>query len=335
MIKKTIIIGIIILMLVSSSSISALNPRIKGETTILPHIDNTIIENIYENSKTNNSQDFIYSMDKINFEIGWIKINSTGKGFHAIIPLRVFRINAPIPTIQYHNFFSFRIDLFITLVVYNDSKAITNITVNGERLDPITGNHSFLMGMLKIPSIGPLRSLLKNGVIDGIQAWQQLCVTYGVFKGYLSPAGILRWIRDKTIGKPVINLSDWKWRGEEVDEYLKALGGVPPRYQNYNIKILNGTRLNRWRDFFEENFPKMSEQIINKTLRYLVVLLPGYFWNRMPIRTSFLHLEMPQQLLGYTPFVIWGETSKLKKIVECLQFLPDDWFHDERIKFSI
>lgn len=337
--KKAIIIGMVTLMLVMTTHLNVLSEQIKKDDSILSSNENMDVlaekdNSVNEDANTDDLHRSVFSNSDITFRSGWIKVNSTGKGLHLIIPLKLLKINAPIPTIQYHNFFPFKIDMFVTLLVYNDTKAITNITyfnwtTKNFSYHNISGNHSLLLGMFKIPSMNLLKQLLIGGVIDGIQPVQHFAKGLGLVN--LTPAGILRGIvgriNNRIFGKPdpIINITK-----KETKDFLRALNGVPPRYQNYDIPILNGTRINRWRDWFEENFPGMSNRLINKTLRYLVILLPGYFWNRMPIRTSFLHLEMPQQLLGYTPFVVCGKTQRLEKIVGKIQNLIPDIFYDGR-----
>lgn len=332
--KKAIIIGMVTLMLVMTTHLNVLGDQIKKDDSILSSNENVEVERAekdnYENEDSNldDLHSSVVANSDIYSQFGWIKVNSTGKGLHLIVPLKLLRINLPIPTLQYHNFFPFKIDMFVTLLVYNDTKAITNIryfnwTTKNYSYHNISGDHSLLLGMFKIPAIGPFRHLLKNGLIDGIQPVQQFLSKHGLAN--LSPAGILRWIRNLIIGGPIIDT-----RNTSFDKFLRAFGGVPPRYQNTNSPIFNGTYINYCRDKFEGNHPFLADLILNQTIRYSFVLYPGYFWNRMPIRTSFLHLEMPQQLLGYTPFVVCGKTHRLEKIVGKIQNLIPDIFYDGR-----
>ena len=157
-------------------------------------------KSIKNNYTSENS--FYYKDTEINFFSNWAKIHSTGMGFHVIYALKVLKINAPIPTIQYHNFFPFRIDLFITWCRYFDENATTIISpVIGDNKPPIEGNHSFIIAFLKIPTMNPLRHLLNDGIIDGIQPWQQKF-------GKLSFAYFLRCIRDLFIDEPIIDICD-------------------------------------------------------------------------------------------------------------------------------
>jgi len=247
----------------------------------------------------NKSNSFIINGIEYKYNLSWSKINSSGKGFHIIYALKVLKFNAPIPTPQYHNFFPFKIDLFFTWCRYWDQNATTVITpVNGEKNHTITGDHSFFIVFLKIPAMNLLRQLLKDGILDGLQGWQQKF-------GDLSFAGFLRHIRNSLIGGPI------KWVKNETLDFLKTLSGVVPRYDNWYTPILNIPPFKEKIEDFQNSdtlLSNLTTEFILTKLRYLFfMLLPGMFWNRSPIRMSFLHPIIPQKLLGYTPFVIWCE----------------------------
>ena len=284
-------------------------------------------------SKIIRSTDFL----RINSTMHWIKVNSSGKGFHLIIPVRLLKLNLPIPTIQYYNFFPFKIDMFITLIVYNDSRA--NTTIERQNREPIyiNGSHSLLLGMIKIPSINLLRQLLSGGIIDGIQPIQQLFGKVGLQK--YTFAGFLRRVRDYIIDEPIIDISN-KTRYPDLVELFKTLSGIPPRYKGG--PILNFSYVNYTWHLIEEIFPSFRGlilyYIIKDIIRYDFVLIPGFIWNRSPIRTSFFHFEMPQQLLGFTPFVLYSKPPPrfLHRFVQGIQLLIPNIFHEkiEFVKFN-
>jgi hypothetical protein len=267
--------------------------------------------------------------DGSRFYPGLARINSTGKGFHLLIPLRLLKINLPIPTIQYFNIFPWKIDLFLTLCIYCDENAKTvisklNSSGKWENItDPIVGNHSIIIGMIKMPSIGMLRNLIDDGIIDGIQPVQQFFTNWFGLIGLqnFSAAGIIRWIRDKIIFK------DTRFEGGIIDinnsstvKLLKAMTGVPPRYKGG--PILNETLVNCIWNFSWEYFPlftKIFGEFLQSQIRYNLIYYSGYIWNNFPLRTSFLHLAMPQQLLGFSPFIWWTKSPKILPIVNCLQ----------------
>lgn len=294
------------------------------------------------------------------WEAGFVKVNSTGKGFHLIWPIKILKLDLPIPTIQYHNIFPLKFDLFITKCRYCDENAKTNISVlskSGEWIDkePITGNHEITFLMFKIPVLNILKNLLADGIIDGIQVKKQFY--NNILKRSETPiVFILKSIRDKIFGGPLINLTT------DQRNLSRDLSGVPPRYKGDQIfNSLNLSSLINFSEQLEDYFPLIST-ILNKTINNLtlviegfkvnnpiisyiisliinsikdtlradLLLLSGLFWNRMPLRTSLLHIVQPQQLKGYGFFVRWKKLSASPPIINCLQTLfHENWFYQD------
>jgi len=300
------------------------------------------------------------------WEAGFVEVNSTGKGFHLIWPIKILKLDLPIPTIQYHNIFPLKFDLFIIKCRYCDENAKTIISVindSGEWYDKeiVTGNHEITFFMFKIPVLNILRNLLADGLIDGIQPIRQFIENILHLKGVLPPgAFILTKIRDFIFKGPLINYS------KQNLSFLRDLSGVPPRYKGDQIfnslnlsSLLNfseqledyfpliSTSLNRTInnlisaiEVFKVNNPIMSNFIGNTTnditnffkslFRSNVILISGSFWNRMPLRTSLLHIVQPQQLKGYGFFVRWKKLSASPPIINCLQTLfHENWFYQD------
>ena len=315
MIKKIILVGIITLMLVSTTPVYALGTQINNNITNLS--TKTVISLVDEENKgsvnTNDADTSKLSNADVNWRTGWIKVNSTGKGLVLIVPLKLLRINVPIPTIQYAQFLPFRIENFVTLLVYNDTNANTTIQIlkgknKGENIT-LTGHHSILLGMFAMPPVNLLRNLLWDGVIDGIQPLGQLLgKIYGSSKGPV--AWLISRIINKTIGGPIIKIT------KDQRDFLRDLKGIPPRYQ-INDPLFNITFINELRE-------KLPDSLLWQIRIFGYMYPVQMFWNKMPIRTSLIKFEMPMQLKGYTPFVRWTEDPKLKPFVERVQdFLPD------------
>lgn len=272
------------------------------------------------------------------WEAGFVKVNSTGKGFHLIWPIKILKLDLPIPTIQYHNIFPLKFDLFITKCRYCDENAKTNISVlskSGEWIDkePITGDHEITFLMFKIPVLNILRNLLADGIIDGIQVKKQF---YNNFLNISETPTVfmLKYIRDKIFGGPLINLTT------DQRNLSRDLSGVPPRYKGG--QIFNLYLLKCFIEFLMKKNPVLATSInvtintilniFKQTFRINLALISGKIWNNAPLRTSFLHIVQPQQLKGYGFFVSWKKLTKSPPFMTFLQTIFPECFFYQDIK---
>ena len=217
-----------------------------------------------------------------------------------------------------------KVYMFLTFIVYSDKNANTTITIRGED-KPFykNGSHSLLVGMLKIPAMNLLRQLLDDGLIDGNQLFRRYCnIAFGLPKPPI--ALVLSRIVEKIFGGPIVDVPD------STLEFLRVLHGIEPRYNG--SQIFDFPMINYLRDKLMESFPRLAPIIINQSRFFPFLFFSGLFWNRVPVRSSFLHFEMPQKLEGYTHFVWLSKQPVLLPFVKCVQNFIPDVFYDGRLK---
>mgnify|MGYP006282391235 CR=1 FL=1 len=254
--------------------------------------------------------------DEVHWETGLLKISTKGKGLFLLAPLRLFRLNVPIITPQYDRFLPFRIDNFVTLLVYNDENASTKIEQEGKETIYINGSHSILMGMFKIQFLHLLRIFLEDGIIDGFQRFQKPS-EYGS-KGPI--AKVISKLINKTLGGPVFDVTS------ETYEFFDYLKGTPPRY-DLQKPIFNISGFNEIRD-------KLPWMLLFYIRLFGFMYPTQMFWNRMPIRTSFLQFKQTMKCYGYSPFVRWTTDPKLQPFVGKVQDAIPDIIYDEPEEFK-
>lgn len=316
--KKKIIMTFLMSIIFLSTSISGAGTQVIQENPLQKQNSDTNDSTLELDSLFDKNNGFINDIAEEGFKLGWVKFESVGKGFHLIIPLKIIKINAPIPTIQYPNFFPFKIDLFITLVVYRDENAITRLTFSdGSSMNITDENHSFLVAMIKIPAMSMLRGLLRNGIYDGIAAFRRFFLFLG--RPDILPANIFKSIVKDKFGRLFIDISN-----RTLNHTLRLLSGVPPRYngeQMFDFELIN-----RLRDFyFRKNH---SIYNITRNFRIKRAMNSAERWNSKKIRTSFYHFYMPQEFIGYSPFIWWKTNGSFSKTVKKVQDLLPDIFYE-------
>ena len=203
------------------------------------------------------------------------------------------------------------------MVVYRDKNAITKLTFSDGSSENITNeNHSFLVAMIKIPAMNMLRALLRDGIYDGIGAFKNILRFIGLQN--IAPANIFKDIVDKKFGGPFINISD-----TPLNWTLRSLSGVPPRYNGE--RIFDSELINRIRDLY---FSTKHIFNITKSIRINIAIQSNKFWNPRHIRTSFLHFYMPQEFVGYSPFIWYKIDGHLSNTVKRVQDLFPGIFYE-------
>ena len=324
--KKIITIGLIALLLFSTP-VYALNTKISSkkelsEEKIESNNDNSTTK-ININQAKNSFLKIIDNNDNNkNFKVGWIKVESEGKGLFLSMPLNIIRINVPIPTPQFPNFFPFRFQFFLTLCVYNDTNASTKITYHDGTVVYINQSHSLVFGMFKIQAMKFLEILLDSGIIDGFQRSQEGNTAKGdIQKGPI--AKIIYNFLNRTFKRyPFIDISD------ETVQFLETLKGKPAMYRP-QIRIFDMPSINKIRGIVESILGGSTTELIFTYARLYGFMFPSaYFWNRMPIRTSIIGFKIPLELNGFTPYIGWSNSPKLLPLVQKIQDNLPNIFYD-------
>ncbi len=229
--KKILVIGLIVMMLAASSPVYAVSLNKNNEIDILEKEEKKDIEQyenidlVLDNSEESIVQTVNDSENQTGYNVGWLNIETKGKGIKLFYPIDVFRIAHPIPTLQSPSLNPFSLTFYMCYIVYDDPNATTKITkLNGE-FKWINGSHSLVTGFIGSFGLQQFRLLINNGLIEGI----------GLPFVPHPLAGILSLIWNLIPGAPFVNSS------KALNSFLEPFGFMPT---NYNVSLpLSNIRL--------------------------------------------------------------------------------------------
>ena len=300
--KKILAIGIVILVLTGSISINASYVLKKD-----------LMEKKYHKKEMFFISDFLNPVNSSNNHtikgVGLIKVESWGKGLHVIWPLKIIKINAPIPTPQYPSFLPINLQFFIVMCVYNHETAYSNITFLDGRNVNITGPHTLIMGMFNSPTLWFLAQLLDHGMMDGIKPlsmllnnvlknmpkeWQDK-ILKNMSKEWRDKGPVMLVITKMIdyITKKFDRIPDYPFIDikNETYKWLREAKGIPPMYRGQGPYMFNETFISNLNQTLYEN------RFIKRFIEWYNDLLQGPLNQILP-RYDITLLNNSMKLLG-------------------------------------
>ncbi len=337
--KKIIVIGLIVMMLAASSPVYAVSLNKNNGTDILEKEEKTDIEHyedidlVLDNSEAPIVQTVNNSENQTGYNVGWLNIETKGKGIKLFYPIDILRISHPVSTLQSPALNPFSLTFYMCYIVYNDPNATTKITSKDGNFTYINGSHSLVTGFIGSHGLFQFKLLINNGVIDGIG-----------FPFVPHPlANIISSIVNLIPGAPFINSS------KSLDDFLEPFVFMPTNLNATlpfaNIRFFNiGKVWDRISNFTENNVMNFLKNfpIIFSKLGPALSMLPGLAfpgwalyapWWFFPRTIPFpyqpiINSLVPGTLHSYSLFAWYNKEPNNKMLERCnkIQIFSEKWF---------